>query len=89
MVRDLSFLVEAQVNFQAIDVQLKKLNVPYLERFEIYDRFEGGSLPAGQISYSVRFFFRHESRTLLAEEVDRAMLNIISHLKSTLKIQLR
>jgi len=50
MVRDLSFLVEAQVNFQAIDVQLKKLNVPYLERFEIYDRFEGGSLPAGQIS---------------------------------------
>ncbi|HRD02871.1 MAG TPA: phenylalanine--tRNA ligase subunit beta [Candidatus Saccharicenans sp.] len=88
-VRDLSFQVEAQINFQDIYSQLRKLNVPFLERFEIYDRFEGGSLAPGQVSYSVRFFFRHESRTLLTEEVDRAMLNIISQLKSTLKIQLR
>jgi len=89
VVRDLSFLVDSRINFQDIYSQLKKLNVPYLERFEIYDRFEGDSLSAGQVSYSVRFFFRHESRTLQAEEVDRAMLDIISQLKSGLKIQLR
>jgi len=56
VVRDLSFLVDSRINFQDICSQLKKLNVPYLERFEIYDRFEGDSLSPGQVSYSVRFF---------------------------------
>ncbi|MDD8020639.1 MAG: phenylalanine--tRNA ligase subunit beta [Acidobacteriota bacterium] len=88
-VRDLSFLIEARVCFQEIYRQLKKLNVPYLERFEMYDRFEGDSLPDKLVSLSVRFYFRHEFRTLQAEEIDRAMLDIISQLKSALKIQLR
>jgi phenylalanyl-tRNA synthetase beta chain len=87
--RDLSFLVEEAVSYQEIQQQIHKLNVPYLENFLIYDRFQGKSLTAGKISYSVRFFFRHSGRTLQTEEVDRIMQDIISQLKSSLKITLR
>jgi len=87
--RDLSFLLDESVPYQEIHRQLQKLNVPYLERFEVYDRFQGESIPPGRVSFAVRFFFRHQARTLQTEEVDRAMLDILSQLKTSLKIQLR
>lgn len=87
--RDLSFLVEDSLTYQQIQQQLQKLNIACLENFLIYDRFQGKALPPGKVSFSVRFYFRHSARTLQTEEVDRAMQEIISQLKSTLKIQLR
>jgi phenylalanyl-tRNA synthetase beta chain len=87
--RDLSFLVDESIPYQKIHRQLQKLNVPCLERFEVYDRFQGESIPPGKVSFSVRFFFRHQARTLQTEEVDRAMLDILSQLRTSLKIQLR
>lgn len=87
--RDLSFLVEANISYQQVYHQLQKLTIPYLEGFQIYDRFQGKTLPPDKTSFSVRFFFRHQTRTLQTEEVDRAMLDIISQLKTSLKIQLR
>jgi phenylalanyl-tRNA synthetase beta chain len=87
--RDLSFLIAADIPYQQINQQLGKLHVPYLESFMVYDRFQGKSLIPGTISYSVRFFFRHSDRTLQAEEVDRIMQDIITQLKSSLKIILR
>ncbi len=87
--RDLSFLVDDSLTYQQIQQQLQKLNIACLENFLIYDRFQGKALPPGKVSFSVRFYFRHSARTLQTEEVDRAMQEIISQLKSTLKIQLR
>ncbi len=87
--RDLSFLVDENISYQQIHQQLEKLNLPLLERFLIYDRFKGKSLPPGKVSFSARFYFRHEARTIQAEEVDRLMQEIISQLKSSLNIQLR
>lgn len=87
--RDLSFLVDANLTYQQVQQQLQKLNIPYLEDILIYDRFQGKALPPGKVSFSVRFYFRHAARTLQTEEVDRAMQEITSQLKSTLKIQLR
>lgn len=87
--RDLSFLVDENTTYQQIQQQLRKLNLPYLENFLIYDRFAGKSLPPGKVSFSVRFYFRHAARTLQTEEIDRAMQEITSQLKTSLKIQLR
>jgi len=82
-------LVDNSLSYQQIQKHLQKLNLPYLENFLIYDRFQGPALPPGKVSFSVRFYFRHSARTLQTEEVDRAMQEIISQLKSTLKIELR
>ncbi len=87
--RDLSFLVDENINYQEVYQHLLKLNVPYLESFQIYDRYKGKAIPEDKVSFSVRFYFRHQARTLQTEEIDRAMLDITSQLKSSLKIQLR
>lgn len=87
--RDLSFLVDENISYRQIQQQLQKLNLPCLEGYLVCDRFKGKSLPAGKISFSVRFYFRHANRTLQTEEVDRAMQEITTQLKASLKIQLR
>ncbi|MGB9906570.1 MAG: phenylalanine--tRNA ligase subunit beta [Candidatus Saccharicenans sp.] len=87
--RDLSFLVDENISYLQIQQQLQKLNLPFLERYLVYDRFRGKSVPPGKISFSVRFYFRQAGRTLQTEEVDRAMQEITAQLKASLKIQLR
>lgn len=46
--RDLSFLVEDSLTYQQIQQQLQKLNIPYLENFLIYDRFQGNPCHRGR-----------------------------------------
>jgi phenylalanyl-tRNA synthetase beta chain len=87
--RDLSFLLDRAVPFREVARVLGKLNQPLLEGFELRDRFAGASVPAGQVSLTVRFRFRHPQRTLVAEEVDRVEQEIVGQLRSALNIQLR
>jgi len=87
--RDLSFLVDRSVPYQEIQKTLERLAPPLLEGYELRDRFRGPSIPAGKVSLSIRFHYRHPQKTLLAEEVDRIEQEIINQLKSAWDIQLR
>ena len=87
--RDLSFFIDRAVSYQEIRKTLDKMAPPLVESYELRDRFSGPSIPAGKISLSIRFRYRHPQRTLLAEEVDRVEQDIISQLKSAWNIQLR
>jgi phenylalanyl-tRNA synthetase beta chain len=89
VVRDLSFLVAADVPYGEVARVLGRANQPLLEGFELRDRFSGKSLPEGRVSLTVRFRYRHPQRTLLAEEVDRVEQEIVGQLRSALNIQLR
>jgi phenylalanyl-tRNA synthetase beta chain len=87
--RDLSFLVDRSVPYREIQKTLDRLAPPLLEGYELRDRFSGPSIPASQVSLSIRFRYRHPQRTLLAEEVDRVEQEIVGQLKSAWNIQLR
>ncbi len=87
--RDLSFLVDRGVRYQEIRSVLDKMALPFLEGYELWDRFSGPSVPAGKVSLAVRFRYRHPQRTLLAEEVDRMEREIVGLLKSAWNIHLR
>jgi phenylalanyl-tRNA synthetase beta chain len=89
IVRDLSFLADQAVPFGQIGRLLDRLDQPLLEGFELVDRFAGPPVPAGLVSLTIRFRFRHPQRTLVAGEVDRAEQDIVGHLKSALNIRLR
>jgi phenylalanyl-tRNA synthetase beta chain len=89
VVRDLSFLVDRGIAYGELVRALGKLNQPLLEGYDLVDRFAGGSVPAGKVSLTIRFRFRHPQRTLVAEEVDRVAQEIVGHLRSALSIQLR
>ena len=64
---------------------MEKLSVPYLEKFDIYDRFSGASVPRGKVSLSLRFIYHHPQRTFLAEEVDNLQQQIIAVARSTVR----
>jgi len=87
--RDVSFLIDKGISYQDIKEAVEKLSIPYLEGFDLYDRFFGPTIPKDKISLSFRFIYRHPQRTLLAKEVDSFQQRIINHLKGNFKIQLR
>jgi len=87
--RDISFIGNHGVNYQEIKRTLDDLSVPYLENYELYDRFSGSSVGRGKVSLSFRFCFRHPQRTLLAEEVESYQEKIIKALSSEFNFQLR
>ena len=87
--RDLSFLADRDLSYQDIRTAVAKLSVPFLEGFELTDRFTGPSIPGDKVSLSIRFRYRNPKRTLLAEEVDKAQQDITGRLKAALNIQPR
>jgi phenylalanyl-tRNA synthetase beta chain len=89
VVRDLSFFLDASCAYGEVARVMGRLNQPLLEGFELVDRFAGKSVPEGRVSLTLRLRFRHAQRTLVAEEVDRAVQEIVGQLRSALDIQLR
>ncbi|HYA48871.1 MAG TPA: phenylalanine--tRNA ligase subunit beta, partial [Burkholderiales bacterium] len=89
VVRDLSFLVAANVAYRDIQRTLERMAQPLVESCELRDRFSGPSVPVGLVSLTIRFHYRHPQRTLRADEVDRVEQDIIAQLRSAWNIQLR
>jgi phenylalanyl-tRNA synthetase beta chain len=89
VVRDISFIADRKISYQEIKQTLEELSIPNLERFELYDRFTGVSIPKEKVSLSFRFLYHHPQRTLLAEEVDGFQEKIIKTLSSKFGFQLR
>lgn len=87
--RDVSFIANRNISYQAIKEGVEKLSIPYLEKYDLYDLFSGSSIPKGKVSLSLRFIYRHPQRTLLAEEVDKLQKKIIKSLKESFNFQLR
>jgi len=89
IIRDISFIADQRVSYQEVKLTLEGLSIPYLEKYELYDRFSGSSVAKGKVSLSFRFHFRHPQRTLLAEEVESYQEKIIKTLSSEFNFQLR
>jgi phenylalanyl-tRNA synthetase beta chain len=87
--RDVSFIGDNIVSFEEIREVMEKLQLPYLEKFNLYDRFSGSSIPEGKVSLSFRFVFRRPDRTLQADEVDVLQEKIIGILGARFHFQLR
>ncbi|MCX7974721.1 MAG: phenylalanine--tRNA ligase subunit beta [Candidatus Aminicenantes bacterium] len=89
IIRDLSFLVDKEIPYEEIRRSLFNLDLPYLESFDLIDRFTSPHLGEDQVSLTLRFVYRHPSRTLLAEEADKIDKRIIAYLRSNFQAKLR
>jgi len=87
--RDLTFIVGRDVNFQDIQETVIHLLLPFLESIRLHDRFEGASIPRGKVSLTLRFVFRHENRTLLAEDVEWSISKAVKTLITKFDIELK
>ncbi|MDH7513124.1 MAG: phenylalanine--tRNA ligase subunit beta [Clostridiales bacterium] len=89
VIRDISLLVPGDVSFQDLKRTIEKASLSILEEFKLVDRYKGEPIPRDKSSLSFRFVFRHSQRTLLAEEVDKAVKQILNQLRRTHQVQLR
>jgi len=89
VVRDLSFFIDQDVPYQDLKSAVERAAVPFLESFDVIDRYAGPKNPPGKTSLSMRFVYRNPPATLLSEEADRSEQKILKTLQAAFKIELR
>jgi phenylalanyl-tRNA synthetase beta chain len=68
--RDFTFLMAKTVRFETLRDCLERSRPETLESFELTDIFQGPSIPADQVSFSMAFTYRAGDRTLTNDEVN-------------------
>jgi phenylalanyl-tRNA synthetase beta chain len=85
--RDLSLVLPREVTYAAIEKALRGAKAPHLQTVGLKDVFvdaSGVKLAADQKSVTVTLTFRAEDRTLMSDEVDRAVETLRDHAKAEL-----
>jgi phenylalanyl-tRNA synthetase beta chain len=80
--RDVSILVDDSLAAAAIRETIQQSAPPTLARVAEFDRYQGKGVPEGKVSISFRLTFRSSDRTLTDAEVQQAMHDVLSALKS-------
>jgi phenylalanyl-tRNA synthetase beta chain len=87
--RDLSFWVGRDIAYAEIRQAAARLDVAYLEGFDLIDRYDGPNAPDGQVGLSLRFTYRNPKATLTADDADKSEQKVVKALKAAFGIRLR
>jgi phenylalanyl-tRNA synthetase beta chain len=66
---DFSFLADAGRRYAALAGDLQRFHAPLLRRLHFMDSFEGGSIPQGKRSFTIRAVVGDDSRTLTDDDL--------------------
>ncbi len=87
--RDLALLVDETTEFQEIVDVARQTEKKLLKRVELFDVYQGKSLPAGKKSYAVNFVLQDDTRTLNDKAIDAIMRKLVHQLTTKLGAELR
>ncbi len=87
--RDLALLLDANVEFEAVERIARQTEKKLLKSVVLFDVYEGKNLPEGKKSYAVNFILQDEQRTLNDKQIDAIMQKLIANLKKQLGAELR
>lgn len=87
--RDLALLVDDSVEFGQIATIAKQTEKKLLKRVELFDVYQGKSLPEGKKSYAVNFILQDENKTLNDNAIDAIMKKLVHQLTTKLGAELR
>ena len=87
--RDLALLLDRDLPAERVTETIAALNIPMLESVELFDVYEGESLPAGKKSVAVACRYRRKDRTLTDDEVNRMHATLVEQASSRLGAELR
>jgi phenylalanyl-tRNA synthetase beta chain len=89
VVRDLSLVVERVVQWGELSGVVAGAAGSTLEAVTYLDTFRGGNLPDDMQSVHFSMVFRHRERTLLGEEVERAVKSVVEACERRFSAKLR
>lgn len=88
--RDLSFLVDEKVLAAQIEAQVRAVVKPeLLKSFDIFDVYQGETIPEGKKSIAIALTLQDDNRTLIDSEINAIINAIIKKLDNELSILLR
>ncbi len=87
--RDLALLIDRQVEFAQIEEVARQTEKKFLKKVELFDVYEGKSLPEGKKSYAVNFILQDAEKTMGDKQIDAIMQKLIGSLKQKLGAELR
>jgi phenylalanyl-tRNA synthetase beta chain len=88
--RDLSFLVNEEVNAQAIEAAVRaSIKEAWLKEFTIFDVYMGKGIPEGKKSIAIALILQDATRTLIDNEINLLIDAIIKTLEDEFAIILR
>lgn len=87
--RDMALLVDASVEFAAIEQVARQTEKKLLRSVELFDVYEGKSLPAGKKSYAVNFILQDDKGTMGDRQIEAIMAKLAANLKAKLGAQQR
>jgi phenylalanyl-tRNA synthetase beta chain len=80
--RDLSILCDEQTPAAEIDARVRAAAGERLRSVSLIDRYTGNQVPAGRVSVTVSLRFQDPERTLVSEEVQAAVDNVVKELRA-------
>jgi phenylalanyl-tRNA synthetase beta chain len=87
--RDLALIVSAAVTAGDVMTIIREAAGELAEHVEVFDRFEGGQIPAGHVSLAFHVRYRLADRTLTDAEVDIRHQAVLARVEATFSAQLR
>ena len=87
--RDFALLLDKNIPFSAIYDIAENAEKKLLRSVNLFDVYEGESLPAGKKSYAVSFLFQDEEKTLTDKRVDKIMDTFKSRFENEVGATLR
>ncbi|GAB4484364.1 MAG: phenylalanine--tRNA ligase subunit beta [Thermodesulfovibrionales bacterium] len=77
--RDVALVIDERITAEQVLGVIAEYRSDLVERFSIFDHFQGKSLPQGMKSIGVRLVYRRPDRTLTDEEVEPVHTAIVRH----------
>ena len=87
--RDMALVLDRDVLAKSTLQTVTRIDAPLLESVELFDAYEGGSVPAGKKSLALACRYRAKDRTLTDEEVNRAHAKVVEQTLASLGAELR
>lgn len=87
--RDISIVVDEEVEVGNIEKIIKKRCKKNLESIQLFDVYRSEKLGENKKSVAYRLIFRSNEKTLAEEEITKLMYTVVAELKKELKAQLR
>jgi phenylalanyl-tRNA synthetase beta chain len=84
--RDFTFLMAKTISYQELSAHIERVQPPVLERFELIDVYQGPSIPADKVSFSMAFTYRADDRTLTGDEVNGIHQGFVKKLAEQLRL---
>ena len=89
MRRDLSLIVPVTVQYGDIEQEIRRVIFQFLKKIVIFDRYSGEQVPPDCYSISVGLLFQHPQRTLLDDDLNPMINELLVQLSKKFDIKQR